>query len=240
MKSWSLILVLAVAVSAVASAQDAVTLNGLMTAFDQKYALFKVDAPGSPSGQNYILKEGQKRGDLELVSIDTTARTVTIRNHGVIQAIDICPEPKLVYTVDASQGNNGVRPGSESEVMAWLQTQAVASQNSVGGSTAPVYGHVVGSATSPNPPSNDGAGGDAAASASAADGNGFGGVDVSKPAPKLDPWWIRGSQTVEAARIQSAQAVLDGKADPQPLTPLTPPGTPAVLIGPEQLFFDHM
>ena len=46
-----------------------------------------------------------------------------------------------------------------------------------------------------------------------------------------------GSKNIEASRIATAALVESGQADPYPLTPYTPPGTPAALIGPGQLYF---
>jgi hypothetical protein len=54
-----------------------------------------------------------------------------------------------------------------------------------------------------------------------------------------EPWWLAGSKLTEQARLRSAADVQAGLADPQPLTPLTPPGTPANLIGPDQAYFVH-
>lgn len=52
-------------------------------------------------------------------------------------------------------------------------------------------------------------------------------------------WWYRGSQQMEAARVATAAAVQRGELPAYPLTPLTPSGTPAVLIGSDQLYFNH-
>ena len=64
----------------------------------------------------------------------------------------------------------------------------------------------------------------------------FGGSDAA-PKPEPEPWWVIGSRNVEASRVATAALVESGQADPYPLTPFTPPGTPASLIGAGQLYF---
>jgi len=54
-----------------------------------------------------------------------------------------------------------------------------------------------------------------------------------------DSWWYTGAQEMEAARLATAAAVRRGEAEPFPLTPLTPVGTPAELISAEQRYFNH-
>ena len=67
-----------------------------------------------------------------------------------------------------------------------------------------------------------------------------GGPDSFSPATSTqNSWWYRGSQQMEAARVATAAVVGRGELPAYPLTPLTPPGTPAVLIGSDQLYFNH-
>src|SRR5450432_1813948 len=69
-----------------------ITLNGLMTIFGDKSALFKVRTP-SGEEKSYILSEGERDGDIELLSVDVKQNTITVNNHGVIQTIAICKAP---------------------------------------------------------------------------------------------------------------------------------------------------
>ena len=52
-----------------------------------------------------------------------------------------------------------------------------------------------------------------------------------------EPFWMKASKEFEQLRIQTADAVRSGVNEPIPLTPLTPAGTPAELIGPDQAWF---
>ena len=53
----------------------------------------------------------------------------------------------------------------------------------------------------------------------------------------VEPFCVRASKEFEQLRIQTADAVRSGVDEPLPLTPLTPAGTPAELIGPDQAWF---
>ncbi len=52
-------------------------------------------------------------------------------------------------------------------------------------------------------------------------------------------WWLQDAKDIEQTRIATAQSVLAGETAPQPLTPLTPPGTPAGLIGVDSVYMEH-
>src|SRR5271169_1130853 len=51
-----------------------ITLNGIITIFGDKRALFKTQAAMSPlspaKGKNYMLTEGQRDGEIELLAVD--------------------------------------------------------------------------------------------------------------------------------------------------------------------------
>jgi hypothetical protein len=220
-----------------------ITLNGIMTIFGDKRALFKMRTQ-SGEEKSFILSEGQRDGDIELLSVDIKQNTITVNNRGVIQTVAICKAPVLPMIENPVAANGGVNQAANDN-----------SKNSGNPDqmSAPEFQNVNGQPTTFQPGYQAGLAGSKAASstdkgttANGAAANGNQNSDGSNPAsanfstPKMDPWWIRGSKMVEQARLDSADAVLHGTADPQPLTPLTPPGTPANLIGPSQLFFEHM
>jgi hypothetical protein len=74
-------------------------------------------------------------------------------------------------------------------------------------------------------------------SSAGASGSQSSGVSSSTSGAAPEPWWAVASRNVEAARIATASLVSSGQAEPFPLTPYTPPGTPANLIGDGQLYF---
>jgi hypothetical protein len=215
-----------------------ITLNGIMTIFGDKRALFKVRTQ-SGEEKSCILSEGQRDGDIELLSVDVKGGTITVNNHGVIQTIAICKTPVLPLTGNQPAANGVNQAVNDASKISSNpdQTPAPEIQNPNGQPPSAFQPtHQAGPANS-KPASFTGNG--TTENGTVANNNQNPGVSKSA-APKVDPWWVRGSKMVEQARVDSANAVFNGTADPQPLTPLTPPGTPATLIGSEQLFFDHM
>lgn len=61
-------------------------LTGITTILGGKRALFKVELPGKPldKAESYILTEGQKAGDLEVLRIDEKAALVKVDYSGTI------------------------------------------------------------------------------------------------------------------------------------------------------------
>jgi hypothetical protein len=227
---------------AAATPPPQIVLNGLTTIFGDKRALFKtLPTADSPKEQSYMLAEGQRAGEIEVLSIDMKAGAVAISNHGAVQWITICKTPALVwleptvatgavaahnnFSGTAPNGTTDPAPGSESQNSGDGQINFQS-----GNSDAPANPQPGSSANSGTATDNSGSGNVASNDSSNSNKN------VSKP----DPWWVTGSKGIEQARIRSRDMVLSGQADPQPLTPLTPAGTPANLIGDGQLFFNHM
>jgi hypothetical protein len=76
-----------------------------------------------------------------------------------------------------------------------------------------------------------------------ASGNLAGAAGATSPSPATTHvyyWWTSVAEGIEQARQANAAAVLAGDMRPEPLTPLTPPTTPAALIDLNtSLFFEH-
>jgi len=70
-----------------------ITPNGIMTLFGKVQALFKVAGvahPGQPpKDESYVLCEGDRQDEIEVVKIDEKAATITFNNHGVVQALPL-------------------------------------------------------------------------------------------------------------------------------------------------------
>jgi hypothetical protein len=74
-----------------------IMLTGIMSMVGNLQALFKVAGTGKPDGpkdQSYILSEGQRQDDIEVVSINDHANVVTFNNHGTVQEIPLANAPK--------------------------------------------------------------------------------------------------------------------------------------------------
>ncbi len=220
-----------------------ITLTGIMSAFNDRRAIFKVRELSGVE-KSIILAEGERIGEIELTSVDIKAGTITVNNHGIIQTIAISKMPvfQLAGTAAASGSLNlaaNNKPVISGEPN---QTAAVTSQNAntlPDASQSGGFQFGWGGAKNPSSPGN-GAAASGGQDSNLANSPGANAGDSNSGKPKPDAWWIHGSKMIEQARLDSAEAVLNGTADPQPLTPLTPPGTPAYLIGPGQLFFEHM
>ena len=55
----------------------------------------------------------------------------------------------------------------------------------------------------------------------------------------LYQWWVKEAEKIEQARLETTDRVLAGEWQAYPLTPLTPSGTSAQLIGTNSLFMNH-
>jgi hypothetical protein len=86
-----------------------ITLNGIMTIFGDKSALFKVRAQ-SGEEKSCMLSEGQRDGDIVLLSVDVKQSKITVNNHGVIQTIEICKTQVLSPAENALAASGGVNP----------------------------------------------------------------------------------------------------------------------------------
>jgi hypothetical protein len=86
--------------------------DGIMSIFGQLQVLFKV-ASGAKSGPipketAYILGEGQRQDDIEVVQINELAGSVTFNNHGIVQVI---PLPNATTNGASITGMPGTMPG---------------------------------------------------------------------------------------------------------------------------------
>jgi len=72
-----------------------ITPTGIMTIFGRDQALFKASnmaRPGQPSKEEaYVLSEGERQDDIEVVKIDHLDGVITFNNHGTIQELPLVP-----------------------------------------------------------------------------------------------------------------------------------------------------
>jgi hypothetical protein len=64
-----------------------ITLTGITTILGNKRALLSAQLPNKPQ-EFYMLTEGQRDDDIEVVEINEAAGTVKVNNHGVPQTLD--------------------------------------------------------------------------------------------------------------------------------------------------------
>ena len=72
-----------------------ITPNGIMTIFGKLQVLFKVATkppPGQPQkDDSYVMTEGERQDEIEVVKIDGKAGAVTFNNHGTLQELTLVP-----------------------------------------------------------------------------------------------------------------------------------------------------
>jgi hypothetical protein len=70
-----------------------ITLTGFTTILGDKRVLFKVQTaakpPEKPKEESFILTEGQRDADIEVLEIDENAGVAKFNNHGTIQTLDL-------------------------------------------------------------------------------------------------------------------------------------------------------
>lgn len=214
-----------------AQTPPAIVVTGVISLLGDRRVVLKTD-PGTAVEKDFMLAEGESRLGIRLVSVDIRLATATFDNQGVRQQISICATPNLVTpeaavesqpAAGSAAGDLAISSTSSSSAVARPVEQAGLFQNGmlVGpGSRQPQAEATPGSAPS-----------DSATASNSGNSNQTG--------KQSDAWWYTGAQEMEAARLATAAAVRRGEAEPFPLTPLTPAGTPAELISAEQRYFNH-
>ena len=254
---WLLIIFLAAVGEVMASDKHgrppAANLNGISSFSGEKCAFFIIIPVGQQHELNFMLAEGESRFGITLLSVDVAANSVQIDNRGTKQTLHICSTPDVspsaVYW-SANQpvghaggnihggekagagntGDNGRTDGSDGG----LNPRGIAGADHTDGAGGDNNDNTGGNVTG-----GDGADGSAdAAPHQSAEKNG------SDPATALkdqaSDYWYQTSASIEESRKADAQLILSGEEDPLPLTPLTPAGTPAGLIGSDALFANHL
>ena len=88
-----------------------ITANGITSILGQLQALFKVTPPAKPGQQakeiSYMLSEGQRQDDIEVVKIDEKSATISFINHGVPQDIPLTDAGASTGPAPAAGGGPG-------------------------------------------------------------------------------------------------------------------------------------
>src|SRR3974390_2908836 len=89
-----------------------ITLTGITDILGNKRALMKTQmvlAPGKPATeQSLILAEGQRDGEIEVLSIDEQTATVKVSNHGVVQELNFDKDAIKLATASAPTMPGGI------------------------------------------------------------------------------------------------------------------------------------
>jgi hypothetical protein len=85
-----------------------ITLKGIMSVHGRSQALYTVAGTGKPGqpakDQSYILSEGQRQDDVEVLHINDQASLVTFNNHGTVQEIPLANAPAVNTSAPGTGG----------------------------------------------------------------------------------------------------------------------------------------
>jgi hypothetical protein len=169
--------------------------------------------------------------------VDDRAGVIKIKNHGVVQTVALAKPPAPSGTPAAASAAAPIAAAANNpqSVSAEGIPQS-AMENTPATSAAPVApaGYAVAFAGSSGNSQSSSSGSTPSDGSSGSQSSG-GSSSTTKAAS--EQWWVVASKNLEAARAATAGLVDSGQAEPFPLTPFTPPGTPGNLIGPGQLYF---
>jgi hypothetical protein len=222
------VLLLLVGLGVNAQSATTVVLNGLASLFGEPRAFLQVTAPGCLT-QNITLVPGETYRGIKLVAVDMTAFTVRIDHDGQIENIRICSPPELATAAAANDAIGGNAPTATSAA-ASAPPRVGSGPLSDPGRERSGGGGLAGGGTTANA--------DASTASPGASGSGSGN-EASPAGTHIYYWWMEQAQKIEQARLDTAQQVLAGELPPQPLTPLTPANTSALLIGSDSVFIEH-
>ncbi len=226
----------------------AIVLNGITTILGDNRACFRVIFTGGLREEDFMLAEGQARYGIQLLAVDTKLNTVIISSQGLKRTVPICKTPTLLARVGARGGDGGAIKADANNFATTSSGVAQTPGNEMrsgdgqiagSGFAAGANGGSPGSSQPGASPSNNN---DTSGNgASGANGSGSsaitGSASASDNATQDYHWWAKEAQKIELARQATAQQVLDGTVQPFPMTPFTPPGTPAQLVGPSKMYF---
>ncbi|HMP83619.1 MAG TPA: hypothetical protein PKA41_13040 [Verrucomicrobiota bacterium] len=194
-----------------------IELQGITSFLGRRQVLFK--AKINDKDQSFVLSEGQRDGEIEVLEINEGAGTVKFSNHGSVQTLDIYKDAvKTPSTVAAAPAAAG-RPAPT--MMGRPVTPAAGSGVS---STTSIGGAQQGLRSIPSRPTRT-------TPTSAGGGLSFsgttGGTTTTQP---TQPTFTPEEQTViiEVERERTKAQVAAGELPPLPPTELTPPGSTGI------------
>jgi hypothetical protein len=190
-----------------------ITLNGIMTIFGRDQALFKVatkPAPGQPAKDNsYVLSEGERQDEIEVVKINHVDGIVSFNNHGTSQELPLLAAANGSGAAAGPGGAPG--PGNPASGFPRLGSPRRPGMN-VG---APNYNNNVGSPAQPN--MNPG-------------GSPYQAAGTQPSGQSIEDRALSAARTmaeIEDNRIATQELVNKGLMPPLPPTPMTPPDATA-------------
>lgn len=216
---------------------DTVSLYGVCALFGDNLGFFELDQPAARQPVKFMLAEGESKFGITLVTVDAGHHRAQIEQCGVKRFLYVHGAPGDGAVLDDSPaaimttGAGTLADADQRSLAAFLSSsdaQRIKAGNPVwsGGGT-------------PSKPAADNPGDkDTAKDNSSAGTGGDKGLNSAKVVDP-EPWYLE-SLDIERDRLTTAEAVYAREASPLPRTPLTPPNTPARLIGKETFYSNRI
>ena len=223
----------------VSFAWDFVQLNGITALFKAKMAFLVIYQPEQPNPINLTLSEGETQLGIKLLDVDVEHQRVEIDNDGVKQFLRLSAGAESLAAPVVIPTEDTPRPITDQDKQAvtnFLASRVALVKLNNGASLF----------TTAAGPGGNGTGGslpNAGSSSNSANPGSDSGSDSNGTNPQTDytkERWYRESVVVEQKRLDTANDVLAGEMTPLPRTPLTPAGTPEVLLGRGAFFSNHI
>ena len=144
-----------------------ITPNGTMSIFGKVQALFKVTPKAMPNQPakdiSYVMAEGERQDEIEVVKIDEEKRVITFNNHGTVQELALVDAPKQTIPAPSGSGVGGTgamlggagvpAPGASAganlgSMLGRAKARAAAAQNT-GDEAAPSLANAAGGGVNP-------------------------------------------------------------------------------------------
>ena len=233
------IIIALLTIHSVSFAWDFVQLNGITGLFKAKMAFLVIYQPEQPNPINLTLSEGETQLGIKLVGVDVEHQRVEIDNDGLKQFLRLSSgigDSAAVTPIPTEDTPRPITDQDKQAVANYLASQSALAKMKNGAS---LFTAAVGSGGNgfggSNPKSGSGSNPANPPSDSGSDSNG------TKPQTDYTKErWYRESLVVEQKRLDTANDVLAGEMTPLPRTPLTPSGTPEVLLGRGAFYSNHI
>ena len=186
-----------------------ITPNGIISLFGKLEVLFKValkPTAAQPAKEAaYVMAEGERQDDIEVMKIDQAGEKITFRNHGEVQELALAEAPKITAPSPAANGVGAVPVpfGRTASAIGGVSAATARGRAGVGGRTS---GGTTATEVTPDAAGN-------AASAETAEPKNIE-DKVIKAAAEM--------AQIELNRLDTQDLVDQGKLPPLPPTLLTP------------------
>jgi len=206
-----------------------ITPNGIMTIFGEIQVLFKVAGAPKPGGPppadtSYILSEGQRQDEIEVVKIDEKNSIVTFNNHGEVQTLPLVVSMPSSTPAAGAAGPGGGRQGAPGAPGGHF-APGLFNPGGPGGRTKGGVSVSGGPGSTPGGAENSGYANDGSNLRNVPTRNN----NTFNAASQIPEGMTPEVQTIaiEANRELTKQQVQSGDMPPLPITDLTPPPDPA-------------